>query len=50
MTHLDYAVRGNLIIPLLLVPHEEFMPLVNACEAGEFVMVHRLRKKRRRAV
>ena len=49
-THLDYAVRGNLIVPFMLVHPDDFMPLVQACERGEFVMVNVLRKKRRRAV
>jgi hypothetical protein len=38
--NLDYAIRGNLIIPLLFLDSEDFLHLINEAEAGKFQMIH----------
>lgn len=38
--NLDYAIVGNLIIPLLFLPSEDFIQLIDDAEAGLVQMVH----------
>ena len=47
ISHLDYVVRGNLIIPLLFVTDtDQFMQLVRESEAGRYVMKNIPRRRR----
>lgn len=45
--NLDYAVAGNLIIPLLLLESEQFLCLIEDAEAGRVQMVYcrKIKKK-----
>ncbi|WP_176706375.1 hypothetical protein [Paenibacillus hemerocallicola] len=47
--YLDYATTGNLIIPMLFLDSEQYMQLIDDCEAGKLEMKQKLRTKKRGA-
>ncbi|AIQ45641.1 hypothetical protein R70723_06860 [Paenibacillus sp. FSL R7-0273] len=44
--YLDYAVKDNVIFPLLLVNEALFSALIDANEAGTVQIIHRQRKNK----
>lgn len=43
-SYLDYAIDGNVIYPLLFLDSEQYLKVIDDCEAGKLVMINKRRQ------
>lgn len=41
---LDYAKKGNLLIPLLFLDSDQYLQLIDDCEAGKYDLIQKKRR------